>query len=416
MLLVGAGLLINSFVRVIQHDLGADPQNLLTFDFRMSWGGGACDSEGVKPLTERYRDMSLWEVSSVPAQTFDLVFTRLRTVPGVVSVAAVSSPPFGSGNLAMPFLIEGRPAPTSPSIRGEGRVETQQTANYIAVTPGFFSTMRIPIIRGRDFDEHDAAGRPNVAIVNRAFVRRYFPDGDPIGKRISLDFVPNEPQREIVAVVGDTAAGPLQHQEEPAIYVHQMQQSSRFAGPWVYLRVGMTFVLRTSGEPTRIVESVKRAVAEVDPSTPVAAIQTMEQTLDAQIRHLRLYMFLRSVWRSRRGPRGHRNLRCDGYSVAERTREIGIRMALGARAQDVLRMVLRQATWMIGIGLLVGLASALAVTRVIRSVLVEVTATDPATFAAVTALLVSIAAIAVPRSHASGDLRGSDVEALKFEQ
>jgi putative ABC transport system permease protein len=415
-LLVGAGLLINSFVRVIQHDLGADPQNLLTFDFRMSWGGGARDSEGVKPLTERYRDMSLWEVSSVPAQTFDLVLTRLRTVPGVVSVAAVSSPPFGSGNLATPFLIEGRPAPTSPSIRGEGRVETQQTANYIAVTPGFFSTMRIPIIRGRDFDEHDAAGRPNVAIVNRAFVRRYFPDADPIGKRISLDFVPNEPQREIVAVVGDTAAGPLQHQEEAAIYVHQLQQSSRFAGPWVYLRVGMTFVLRTSAEPSRLVESVKRAVAEVDPSTPVAAIQTMEQTLDAQIRHLRLYMFLLGVFGAVAAVLAATGIYgVMAYSVAERTREIGIRMALGARAQDVLRMVLRQATWMIGIGLLVGLASALAATRVIRSVLVEVTATDPVTFAAVTALLVSIAAVAclVPTRRATSV---DPTVALKFEQ
>jgi putative ABC transport system permease protein len=415
-LLVGAGLLINSFVRVIRHDLGADPQNLLTFDFRMSWGGGARDSDGVKPLTERYRDMSLWEVSSVPAQTFDRVLARLRTVPGVVSVAAVSSPPFGSGALAMPFLIEGRPAPTSPSIRGEGKVETQQTANYIAVSPGFFSTMRIPIIRGRDFDEHDTAGRPSVAIVNRAFVRRYFPDGDPIGKRMSLDFVPNEPQREIVAVVGDTAAGPLQHQEEPAIYVHQMQQSSRFAGPWVYLRVGMTFVLRTSGEPTRIVESVKRAVAEVDPSTPVAAIQTMEQTLDAQIRHLRLYMFLLGVFGAVAAVLAATGIYgVMAYSVAERTREIGIRMALGARAQDVLRMVLRQATWMIGIGLLVGLASALLVTRVIRSVLVEVTATDPVTFAAVTALLVSIAAVAclVPTRRATSV---DPTVALKFEQ
>jgi putative ABC transport system permease protein len=367
-------------------------------------------------LTERYKDISLWEVSSVPAQTFDLVLTRLRTVPGVVSVAAVSSPPFGSGNLAMPFLIEGRPAPTSPSVRGEGRVETQQTANYIAVTPGFFSTMRIPIIRGRDFDEHDAAGRTNVAIVNRAFARRYFPDGDPIGTRISLDFVPNEPQREIVAVVGDTAAGPLQHQEEPAIYVHQFQQSSRFAGPWVYLRVGMTYVLRTAGEPTRIVESVKRAVAEVDPSTPVAAIQTMEQTLDAQIRHLRLYMFLLGVFGGVAALLAATGIYgVMAYSVAERTREIGIRMALGARAQDVLRMVLRQATWMIGIGLLVGLASALAIARLIRSVLVEVSATDPATFAAVTALLVSIAAVAclVPTRRATSV---DPTVALKFEQ
>jgi putative ABC transport system permease protein len=178
----------------------------------------------------------------------------------------------------------------------------------------------------------------------------------------------------------------------------------------------MTFVLRTSGEPTRIVESVKRAVAEVDPSTPVAAIQTMEQTLDAQIRHLRLYMFLLGVFGAVAAVLAATGIYgVMAYSVAERTREIGIRMALGARAQDVLRMVLRQATWMIGIGLLVGLASALAVTRVIRSVLVEVTATDPATFAAVTALLVSIAAVAclVPTRRATAV---DPTVALKFEQ
>jgi putative ABC transport system permease protein len=195
-----------------------------------------------------------------------------------------------------------------------------------------------------------------------------------------------------------------------------MQQSSRFAGPWVYLRVGMTFVLRTSGEPTRIVETVKRAVAEVDPSTPVAAIQTMEQTLNFQIRHLRLYMFLLGVFGAVAAALAATGIYgVMAYSVAERTREIGIRMALGARAQDVLKMVLRQATWMIGIGLLVGLASALAVTRVIRSVLVEVTATDPATFAAVTALLVSIAAIAclVPTRRATSV---DPTVALRFEQ
>ncbi len=415
-LLIGAGLMINSFVRVIEHDLGADPQNLLTFDFRLPWGGGARASEGVKPLAERYRDMSLWEVSAGPAQTFDRVLTRLRTVPGVVSAAAVSVVPFGSQGFALPFVIEGRPVSTSPSLRGEGRVETEQTANYSAVTPGYFSTMRIPLLRGRDFDEHDTADGSFVAIVNQSFVRRYVADEDPLGKRIALDFVPNEPQREIVAIVGDTAAGPLQHQQEPAIYVHHVQQTSRFAGPAVYLRVGMVFVLRTQGEPMRMVESVKRAVAEVDRNTPVAAVQTMEETIDSQIRHLRLYMFLLGIFGAVAALLAATGIYgVMAYSVAQRTREIGIRMALGARAGDVLAMVLRQATWMIGIGLLVGLAAALAVTRLIQAVLVEVTPTDPATFGIVTALLLLIAAVAclVPTHRATAV---DPTVALKFEQ
>jgi putative ABC transport system permease protein len=415
-LLIGAGLMFKSFVRVIEHDLGADPQNLLTFDFRLQWGAGSSDSEGVKPLAERYRDMSLWEVSSGPGLTFDRVLARLRTLPGVASAAAVSAPPFGSQNLALPFLIEGRPVPTSPSIRGEGRIETQQTANYSAVSSGFFNTMRIPVLRGRDFSEHDTVDQPYVAIVNQTFASRYFPDADPIGKRLALDFVPNEPQREIVAVVGDTAVGPLQHQQEPAIYVHHLQQTSRFAGPWVYMRVGMTFVLRTTGDPMRMVESVKRAVAEVDRNTPVAAVQTMEQTLDGQIRNLRLYMFLIGIFGGVAALLAATGIYgVMAYSVAERTREIGIRMALGARARDVLRTVLGQATWMIGTGLVAGLAVALAITRVIQSVLVEVTATDPATFGAVTAILASIAAIAcvVPTRRATSV---DPTVALKFEQ
>jgi putative ABC transport system permease protein len=394
-LLIGAGLMINSFVRAIKRDLGADTRNVVTFDFRLPWGAGSRNSQGVRPLTERYKGQSLWEVSPAPAQTFDRVLERVRTVPGVVAASAVSLPPFGSQNLPLPFLIQGRPVPTSPGIRGEGRIESEQTANYFAVTPGYFDTLRIRLTRGRDFNEHDTVDRPPVAIVNQTFAHRYFPNEDPIGQRLALDFVPNEPLREVVAVVGDTASGPLQLQPEPAIYVPHVQQTSRFAGPWVYYRVGMTFVLRASGEPMRVVESVKRAVAEVDRNTPVADVRTMEQTIDAQVRYLRLYMLLlgafgaAAVVLAATGIYGVMS-----YSVAERTREIGIRMALGACAVDVLRMVLQQATWMIGIGMLVGLSAALAITRVIQSVLFDVTATDPATFAAVSLALLLIAAIA----------------------
>ena len=305
----------------------------------------------------------------------------------------------------MPFLIEGRPAPTSPSVRGEGRVETRQTANYIAVTPGFFSTMRIPIVRGRDFDEHDAAGRPNVAIVNRAFVRRYFPDGNPIGKRISLDFVPNEPQREIVAIVG----------AQPRV-LSSIKRNRRFTST----DAAVVAIRRRLGLPARRHDvrashvggtdahrrAVKRAVAEVHPSTPVAAIQTMEQTLDAQIRHLRSACFLVGAFGAVAAVLAATGIYgVMAYSVAERTREIGIRMALGARAQDVLRMVLRQATWMIGIGLLVGLASALAVTRVIRSVLVEVTATKSGYICRCDCAPGLNRGGRLPRSHAPGNTK-----------
>jgi putative ABC transport system permease protein len=390
-LLIGAGLMINSFVRVIRHDLGADPTNLLTFDFRWPWPV----SEGIKPLAERYRDMSLWEVSPAPALTFDRVHARLQTLPGVVSVAAVSMSPFGSESLSMPFLIEGRPAPTAPRIRGEGRIETQQIADYAAVTPGFFATMKIPLLAGRDFDAHDTADRPFVTIINRTMARRYFGNDDPLGKRIRLDFVPNEPQREVVGVVGDMSSGPLQPEHQPTIYVPHVQQTSRFAGPWVYQRIGMYFVVRTSGEPMQLLPSLKRAVAEVDPATPVATPATIEESIDSQIRHLRLYMLLLGIFGGVAAMLAATGIYgVMAYSVAERTREIGIRMALGARARDVLVMVLQQATWIVGVGLVLGLVGALAVTRLIRSTLFDVTPTDPPTFVVVSLTLLLIAAIA----------------------
>ena len=399
-LLTGAGLMINSFARVIERDLGADPTNLLTFDFRWPWPV----NDGVKALAERYNGQSLWAVSAAPAMAFDRVHERLQTLPGVVSVAATSISPFESQTLTMPFFIEGRPLTNSPGVRGEGRVVSQQTAAYSAVTPGFFATMRIPLPAGRDFDGHDTADQPFVAIINQTMARRYFPTEDPIGKRIRLDWVPEDPFREIVAVVGDVSSGPLQAQHEPAIYVPHAQQTARFAGPMVYMRIGMYFVLRTRGDPMRLIPSVKGAVAEVDHNIPVANARTIEQTLDSQIRHLRLYTLLLGIFGvtatvlAATGIYG-----VMAHSVAERTREIGIRMALGGRAADILKMLLGQATRIIAIGLLLGLAGALAMTRAIQSVLFEVSATDPATFATVSLLLLCIATLAclVPTRRAT---------------
>ena len=232
-------------------------------------------------------------------------------------------------------------------------------------------------------------------IINQTMARQYFPGEDPIGKRVTLDFVPDERPREIIGVAGDTSTGRLEGARAPAIYVPHVQQTSRFAGPFVYTRIGMVFCLRTSGEPMQLLPSVKHAVAEVDRNTPVAGVATVEQTLDTQVRHLRLYMLLLGVFGAVAAILAATGIYgVMAYAVAERTREIGIRMALGARARDVLLMVSRQAAAVIGIGTVLGLAGALALTRVIRSALFGVTATDPATYAAGALLLMVIAAAA----------------------
>lgn len=165
MLLISAGLMINSFIRVQNHDLGADPRNLLTFDFR--WPV----SEGAKPAG-KYRGVGLWDVSPRPALTFERVAERLRTVPGIVSAAAVNAPPLSrTFPLSTAFLIEGRPAPLPQS----GSKTPDQTANYFAITSDFFGTMRIPLLRGRDFSDRDTADAPLVMIVNQTLARQFFP-------------------------------------------------------------------------------------------------------------------------------------------------------------------------------------------------------------------------------------------------
>jgi predicted permease len=383
-LLIGAGLLIHSFVRAIRTDLGADPKNLLTFDFRLPPG------ETFKPAGRQYGGLNLYDVSPVAAQSFERVYERLQALPGVLAVGATNVAPFGQA-IDLPFLIEGRPAPAVSGAFGEGA----QVANYFAVTRSFFSALGIPLLKGRDFGVHDTANQPLVMIINQTMARQYFPGEDPVGKRVTLDYVPDERPREIIAVVGDTSTGRLQGAHAPAIYVPHVQQTSQFAGPVVYVRTGMIFVLRTAAEPMQLLPSVKRAVAEVDPNTPVAGVNTIEQMLDAQVRHLRLYMLLLGAFGAVAAVLAAIGIYgVMAYAVAERTREIGIRMALGARAMDVLLMVSRQAAGVIGIGTLLGLAGALALTRVIRSALVGVTATDPATYAAGALLLLLIAAAA----------------------
>jgi len=401
-LLVGAGLFINSFARVISRDMGANTRNLVTFDFRMPL------ADFTKQVG-RYREGSLWDVSPVPARTFDRIVERLRTVPGVTAAAAVNLSPFASGSIPMPFAIDGRP-PLS-----NGRVSAAPTVSYLAVTAGFFQTMGIPLLQGRDFDAHDTADRPYVAVINRTMAQQFFASEEVIGRRLTLDFVPDERSREIVGVVADTLSGPLQQKQEPVIYVPHVQQTSQFVNALVYTRVGMTFAVRTVGDPLRAMPSIKQAVADVDRLTPVSNVRTVSETVNAQIGDLRLSMLLLATFGAIAAILAATGLYgVMSYYVAQRTGEIGIRMALGARSADVLAMIGREAGVMTGLGLLFGLGGAVAFARVIQSRLFGITATDPTTYAAVSAMLLLIASLAsvVPGRRATAV---DPVTALKHE-
>jgi putative ABC transport system permease protein len=405
-LLVGAGLLIHSFVRAVRNELGANPRNLLTFDFRFP-------QRGAYTLVGTYRNVSLYEVDPRPAETAERVLERLETQPGIVAVAAINRPPFSGSTLLVPFTIDGRPEATQPLAGADA--SARPMVDYIAITRSYFGVMGIPIRRGRDFSARDDGRAPFVVIINETMARRFFPNQDPVGTYMKLDSLPDEPSRQIVGVVGDTRTGPFQSVHEPAVYVPHLQQTSRFGGPAVYSRIGMNFVVRTVGEPMAMVPSIKRAVAEIDRVTPVATPMTVEQTLDVQVRHLRLYMLLLTVFGvvsailAATGIYG-----VMAHAVAERTREIGIRMALGASLGDVLAMVLGHASLVVGAGLLLGLAASLALGRLIASSLFEVTPTDPVTYAAVSVLLLLVAGLAclIPGRRAA---TVNPTVALKYE-
>ena len=236
---------------------------------------------------------------------------------------------------------------------------------------------------------------PLVIIINQAMARRYFANEDPIGKRITLDFVPDERPREIVAVVGDTRTSRLQKEPVPTVYVPHVQQTPRWMGPQWNDRAGMFFVLRTSNEPLQMVETVKRAVADIDLTRPATNFRTVEQNLSQQTQYLRLYILLLGIFGGIAAVLAAIGIYgIMAYSVAERTREIGIRMALGAGFRQVLKMVMLRAALLISIGCGLGLGASFGLTRLISSGLYGVTATDPATYVAISLLLIIIALIA----------------------
>jgi putative ABC transport system permease protein len=381
-LLIGAGLMINSFIRIQNNPLGADPKGLLTFDFRFS------RDEAIKPYG-RYRNAGLWDISPATTLTFQRIYERVQSLPGVLSAAGASTPPL-AGALNMGFLIEGRPAPP-PDKNGQ----PSQTASYIAITPNYFATLRTPIVQGRDFNDRDTAAAPFVIIINQTMAKRFWPNESPIGKQVRLDYVPDEPLREIVGVAGDIRMNRQQRQLGPTVYVPHLQQTPRWMGAGYGARAGMFFVLRTAGKPLSLSTAVRQALAEVDHNKPVADMRTVEDYLDQQVQYVRLYVLLLSIFGAiAAGLAAIGIYGVMSYSVAERTREIGIRMALGADATDVLRLVLLQALLLLSIGLALGLAGSFALTRYLKSALYEVTATDPATYIAVSLLLATVAVMA----------------------
>ena len=354
-LLTGAGLLLKSFARLQQVDPGFDPTNVLTFNLSL-------------PQTRYPSD-------TTQIGFFDQVFPALARVPGLVGVGGTSVMPFGGSWSTASFDIEGyQPPENQPGPWGDIRI----------VSPGFFETLRIPLLRGRYLTDEDRADSRDVAVIDQEFVRRYWPHENPIGKRFTFgppdgvtDTTRNE-WIEVVGVVGHAAHEGLDADPRIQLYLSYRQMPVSF----------MAIAVRTQGNPERYVNLVRDAVRSVDPDQPISNIARMDELVSRSVGERRLSMMLLSLFSgialvlASVGIYGVMS-----YSVTERSRELGVRIALGADRTDVLRLVLRQGMRLAILGIGIGLAAALALTRLIESQLYGVTATDPATFVLVAGVL-----------------------------
>jgi putative ABC transport system permease protein len=378
MLLAGFGLLTNSFMRLTHRDLNFDPAGLLMFEVRTA--------SPQKVLGQR-AGFTYFEMLNVPSQTMSRVHQRLKAIPGAEAVAGISFPPVDS--LILP-VMDVRVERRSPGDRGWPSLR----AAYFLVTPGFFHTLRTPLVSGRDVTDADTASRPWVAIINEAAARQFWPGEDPIGRRLTLDIVAEEQPREVIGIVRDIPTRHAEVEPQPVIYASYVQQPSRYRGPYGVMFGQMTFVVRHTGEPLGLVPAVRKAVAEIE-TRPISSVMTAESRRALGTERTRYNLLLLGVLAtvgSLLASVGVYGLLA--YSVSLRTREIGIRKALGAGPNAVLMFLARHVLVVVLAGLAIGWAGALASTRLLASQLWGITPADPWTFVAVSLLLFALALLA----------------------
>jgi putative ABC transport system permease protein len=357
-LLAGAGLLIRSFVQLQSVDPGFRSEGALSFTLALpdaAYGEGDAGAVFYRGLLE-----------------------RLEALPGVRSAAAVSDLPMGNSANFLTFEVEGREPPTPGQ---------EPVSQILRVTPDYFRTLGIPVARGREFSAEDRAGAPGVVVINQETARRFFPGEDPIGKRILLSLGPDTTSVpwEVVGVAGDVRQFGVDADPQPAMYFPAAQGPSGSMG----------VVVRTAVPPLSLAGAVRRAVAGLDPNLPVNELRPLEQLTADSVSQPRFYMLLLSVFAGTALALAAIGIfGVISYGVAQRTREIGVRMALGAEPASVLRVVVGGALGLAGIGVGLGVLGALAGTRLLSGLLYGVAATDPLTYAGVAVLLLGVAALA----------------------
>jgi putative ABC transport system permease protein len=376
-LLVGSGLLIQSFRRVLQIDPGFNAGNLLTMQVSV-----------VNPDGQQV------------ANFFEQLQQKVRSLPGVKSVAVSNGLPFGTANYPG-FIIEGR---TDPDNRGGGLRYT--------VSPDYFQTMGIELIKGRLFTTEDTRDSPRVIVIDEALARRHFPNEDPLGKRIRQPSA-ESPSLEIVGVVRHVEHYGLDRQSPDAQFYTNFNQTPLQMLPNGVGRINL--LTRTEVEPLGLASAVRGQMAALNKDQAVFNVRTMEQAVAQSITARRFSMLLLAVFAvvalalASLGIYGLMS-----YAVAQRTREIGVRMALGAQSGNVLRLVIGQGMKLALAGVALGLVASVALTRTMKNLLFGVSATDPATFAAIALLLTLVALLAcwIPARRAT---RVDPLLALRYE-
>lgn len=371
-LLIGAGLLIRSFVALQNVNPGFDANNVLTARVELS----------------RFK----YETPEKAASFFQELEGRISALPGVEAAGMVSELPLSGQGNDMPFVVEGRPPVTRDQM---------PLADFRRVNTNYLNAMRIPLLRGRNFTEQEVQQTAKVLVVSQQLVNMVFPNEDALGKRLITGFK-GEPY-EIIGIAGDLLHTSLGDSSTPAMYF-PMRQSGR-----------MNLVVRTKGDPWSIAGALRNEVRSIDPELPVSAMRPMTEWLDTSVAQPRYRTILFGLFAAlamilaATGIYGVMS-----YSVAQRTHEIGIRMALGARRADVLKMVVGQGMLLTLIGVVIGLIGAYGLTRVMETLLFGVTARDPITFVVVAALLTAVAFVAcfVPARRAT---KVDPLVALRYE-
>jgi putative ABC transport system permease protein len=379
-LLIGAGLLINSFLRLRNVDPGFQTNNLLTMSI-------------VLPQ-QKYPDQAR------RSAFYTELVSRIEAIPGVKSAAVTNWIPLVRQGDSIGLSVEGRP---EPNMSKRPSVVTR------VVHPHYFRTMGIQLLQGREFNEQDRVDSPAVAVISETMARRYFAGQDPLGKRVTPGN-PSEAQPDdwitIVGVVKDVRQFELVADPKPQMYLSYVQAG--FFAP-------RNLVVSTSVEPMSLAATVRKAVWDIDKEQPVSNISTMEEVLSESVARQRFSMLLLGIFATLAlvlaavGIYGVMS-----YSVAQRKHEIGLRMALGAQASDVLKMVVGHGLKLVLIGVGIGLVAAFVLTRVMASLLFGISATDPLTFIAISLVLISVALLAsyIPARRAT---KVDPMVALRYE-